>query len=430
MAPIRFCMVTTFYPPASFGGDAVQVERLAHLLSAHGHDVTVVHAVDAYRALGGDQPVPKVKEGPIKVTQVSGPAGKLSPLATYLSGRPLLSRRALEKALSGRFDVIHFHNPSLIGGPGVFGMGQASVRLYTAHEQWLLCPTHVLWKNKKEVCEQPTCTTCSLHYGRPPQLWRQGNFLERSLTQLDALITPSHTSANLHQRFADLVPIETIPHFVPPAPESNTFGWGRPYFLFVGRHESIKGLDTLIEAFKRGRRGEDLLIAGSGPDTEALKAAAADMPNVHFLGWQQRDRLDALYRGALAVVVPTRGHESFGLVPVEGFARGTPAIVRGFGALAELIEDSGAGFTYRSDEELHSALDLLANDPQVRKALGDRGRAAHLERWTPETHFSRYMELIEELAAWRGADGLARSAADAAGEAQQGRMLEMELLRS
>jgi glycosyltransferase involved in cell wall biosynthesis len=430
MRPIRFCMVTTFYPPASFGGDAIQVERLAHLLAGHGHEVTVVHAADAYRALGGKQPVPKrVKTGPIKVIPISGPTGSLSPMATYLSGRPLLSKRPLEKAMRGPFDVIHFHNPSLIGGPGVFGMGQAAVRLYTAHEQWLLCPTHVLWKNKKEVCERPTCTTCTLRYGRPPQPWRQGNFLERSMTELDALIVPSRTSADLHSRFADLVPIEHIPHFVPPTPESNGFGGGRPYFLFVGRHESIKGLDTLIEAFRK-RGGEDLLIAGSGPDTEALQERAKGLSHVRFLGWQERDKLDSLYRHALAVVVPTRGHEAFGLVPVEGFSRGTPAIVRGFGALAELIEDSGAGFTYSSDEELHRALDLLAGDPDVRAALGDRARAAHLAHWTPEIHLRRYLELIEELAAWRGADSLARAAVDAAGDAHETRLLEMELLRS
>jgi glycosyltransferase involved in cell wall biosynthesis len=429
MRPIRFCMVTTFYPPASFGGDAIQVERLANLLAGHGHEVTVVHAADAYRALGGNRVARPRKDGPIDVVPISLPTGKISPLATYLTGRPLLSRRRLEKALRGPFDVIHFHNPSLIGGPGVFGMGQASLRLYTAHEQWLLCPTHVLWKRQREVCEKPTCLTCTLSYGRPPQVWRHGNFLERSMTELDALIVPSRTSAELHQRFADIVPVEHIPHFVPPTGESNGSRRGRPYFLFAGRHESIKGLRPLIKAFRR-RGGEDLLIAGDGSETESLRAAAADLPHVRFLGWLDREKLDDLYRHALAVIVPTLGHESFGLVAVEAFARGTPAVVRGFGALQELIEESGAGFTYRSEKELHRALDLIAGDPSVREALGERGRAAHSERWAPEIHLRRYLELIEELAAWRGADGLAKAAAEAGGEAHRGRLFELELLRS
>ena len=51
--PLRFCMVTTFYPPHHFGGDGVYVRRLSSELVRRGHDVTVVHAPDAHGLLGG-----------------------------------------------------------------------------------------------------------------------------------------------------------------------------------------------------------------------------------------------------------------------------------------------------------------------------------------------------------------------------------------
>lgn len=409
MRPIRFCMVTTFYPPASFGGDAVQVRRLAHALAGRGHEVTVVHAVDAYRTLAGRRE-PDVEPDPrIRVVPLDARSGSLSPLATHLTGRPLLSRRALERALRGPYDVIHFHNPSLVGGPAALGMGRAALRLYTAHEQWLICPTHVLWKNKREVCEKPTCVRCTLRHGRPPQLWRHGSLLQRSLTELDALIAPSRTSAQLHERLADLVRIEHLPHFVDPARRTAEVRRERPYFLFVGRHEPIKGVEKLIEAFRR-RRSEDLLIAGEGTLTESLKRSAADLPHVHFIGWQDPGKLDALYRSALAVVVPSLGHESFGLVAVEAFARGTPAIVHGFSALGELIADSEAGIAYRSEAELDAALERIASEPALRRQLGERGRAAYLERWTAQTHLRRYFELIQELADFRGAYELVAAA--------------------
>ena len=54
--PLSFCMVTTFYPPHHFGGDAIYAYRLANALARRGHDVTVVHSEDAYRALGGAEP--------------------------------------------------------------------------------------------------------------------------------------------------------------------------------------------------------------------------------------------------------------------------------------------------------------------------------------------------------------------------------------
>ncbi len=53
MRSLSIVMFTTFYPPHSFGGDAIGVQRMARALAARGHDVTVVHEEDSYRILGG-----------------------------------------------------------------------------------------------------------------------------------------------------------------------------------------------------------------------------------------------------------------------------------------------------------------------------------------------------------------------------------------
>jgi hypothetical protein len=50
---MRFCMVTTFYPPYHFGGDALFVRALGRALVDQGHEVEVVHCEDAYRLGGG-----------------------------------------------------------------------------------------------------------------------------------------------------------------------------------------------------------------------------------------------------------------------------------------------------------------------------------------------------------------------------------------
>ena len=70
--------------------------------------------------------------------------GALSPLLTQQTGRPMLKHRALKQILSRNFDVIHFHNISLIGGPAVLGLSNAPVTLYSLHEHWLLCPNRNL----------------------------------------------------------------------------------------------------------------------------------------------------------------------------------------------------------------------------------------------------------------------------------------------
>jgi Glycosyltransferase Family 4 len=152
---VRFCMLTTFYPPWSFGGDGIQVQRLARALVENGHDVTVVHSREGYRTLGGDagDAPDQDNDDAVRVIGIDTRTGPVSPLATYLAGRPVLARRALERVLAEPFDVLHFHNPSLLGGPGLLPMGEG-LRLYTLHEQWLVCPTHVLLKYRRRICER------------------------------------------------------------------------------------------------------------------------------------------------------------------------------------------------------------------------------------------------------------------------------------
>jgi glycosyltransferase involved in cell wall biosynthesis len=87
---------------------------------------------------------------------------------------------------------------------------------------------------------------------------------------------------------------------------------------------------------------------------------------------------------------------------VEGFAHGAPAIVRDLGALPETIEESGAGFTYTTNEELIEAMERLRTSTALRAELGANGRRAHEERWSEEVHLREYFDTIEEAAALRG----------------------------
>lgn len=412
MRPIRFCLLTTFYPPWHFGGDAIHVARLAQALLERGHEVTVVHSPQAHRMLARDRPEPVLAQP--GVTVVALDENRASLVGNFLTGRPVRARAQLEQVLGRGFDVLHFHNPSLLGAPAILGMGDG-IKLYTAHEQWLLCPSHVLWRRSGSVCQNPPCRSCELTHLRPPQLWRRTGLMERSLGHLDALIAPSRSSADLHRRFQAHTRVEVLEHFVPdpaPAAAGGVAGAsGRPYFLYAGRLEPIKGVRNLIDAFRR-RRSEDLVVAGDGGLARSLRRAAADLPHVRFTGWLARPQLDALLRDALAVLVPTLGHEAFGLAAVEGFAHGTPAIVHRFGALAELAQSTGAALGFETPEELNAALGRLASDAALRQELGARARAGYLERFTADRHVAGYLSVIEQLARQRGDHDLAARAGD------------------
>src|SRR5215207_8082210 len=108
-------MVTTFYPPYSFGGDGVYVSRLSDALARRGHSVDVVHCEDAYYSAGGREPLAPVPHHEnITVHRLKSRFGVLSPLVTQQVGVPGLKARALRRVFeSGAFDVTHFHNVSL-----------------------------------------------------------------------------------------------------------------------------------------------------------------------------------------------------------------------------------------------------------------------------------------------------------------------------
>ena len=120
-APLRFCMFSTFYPPYSYGGDGITLQRLCRALVRAGHEVTVVHDADAFLSLGHRQPNVAPADDGVDVVTLRSALGVVSVLLTYQLGRPVVHGADIEALLArGHFDVVHFHNASLVGGPGLF----------------------------------------------------------------------------------------------------------------------------------------------------------------------------------------------------------------------------------------------------------------------------------------------------------------------
>jgi glycosyltransferase involved in cell wall biosynthesis len=386
VTPLRFCMVTTFYPPRSFGGDAVAVQSLARALVRVGHHVTVICDDDAYRTLSDnhDPAAPDGDDG-VVVHRLTSKLGALAVGLTQQTGRPIVHSATLRRLLDeGGFDVIHYHNLSLVGGPAALAFGRG-VKLYTAHEHWLVCPTHVLWRYRNEPCPARQCTRCQLSYGRPPQLWRHTGLLERMLGHVDAFIAMSQFSRDKHREFGFPREMDVLPGFMRdpgPPQEDSAPSPERPYFLFVGRLESIKGLEDVIDAFATFPDA-DLVVAGEGTERHGLLARASGNPRVRFVGFQSGAELSRLYTGAQAVIASSRGYETFGLSVIEAFSRGVPVLARRMGSYLELVEGSGAGETFTDIADLQAAMrGLLANAPrrrEMRAAAYARFRATFSE---------------------------------------------------
>ena len=412
--PLSFCMLTTFYPPYHFGGEAMYLYHLTNELARRGHAVTVVHCVDSFEVLTKEPPRGEFPQPEnVTVERLRSPLGALSPIVTYVAGTPGLKRRQLKRIFAeSRFDVVHFHLVTLVGGPGILGYGDA-IKLYTTHDHWLVCPMYDLWRYNRELCDRQHCLRCTLTFRRPPQLWRYTGW-QRHLSNVDLFLSPSRSTIEQHRQRGFSYPMRHLPYFLPEEePDEPVRVDGpdraRPYFLFVGRLVKLKGVQTLIEAFRQ-YDSADLLIAGDGVYGDELRRQAQGLGHVRFLGRVHPTELRSLYAGAAAVLVPSLAYETFGLIALEALAQRTPVIGRDRGAVREIVEESGGGLTFGTVDELVAAMERVRGDSDLRSELGEQGYRAYRRLWTVEPHLEGYFAAIEEARALGGS----RSAAEGA----------------
>lgn len=411
---MRFCLITTFYPPYAFGGDAIFIYRQANLLARLGHEVEVIHCVDSYESLATTpsiSPLAYPHEKGVTVHSLRSWAGILSPLATQQTGYPLFKSKKIQQILSAKkFDVINFHNISLVGGPMILSYGEG-VKLYTMHEHWLICPTHVMFKFNKAVCIEKDCFKCTLSYRRPPQLWRYTNLLNSALGYVDAFIALSKFTLEIHKGNGLNIPFVYLPPFLSQKAEPINSTKvehlqatkeidlklpERPFFLFVGRLEKLKGLQDVIPIFQNYKQA-DLVIAGDGNFARELKELANNSENIHFLGQLSSEKLKILYKKAIALIVPSLTYEVFNQVILESYSTQTPVIVRNLGPLPEIVAKSQGGLVFNNSQDLKEKLEQMQNTSNLRDQLGLSGYKTCSTQWTEEAHMKSYFNLIEEI---------------------------------
>ena len=144
-----------------------------------------------------------------------------------------------------------------------------------------------------------------------------------------------------------------------------------PYLLAVGALEPRKAPDLLAQAYVRAREGgldADLVFAGEGRLAERVRG-----PGVHVLGQVSDDQLDALYRGAVALVVPSL-LEGYGLPLREALARGVPAVVSDLPSFGAELSPAVLRVPPGDVDALAAALLRIGGDEELRSGLASAAR--------------------------------------------------------
>jgi glycosyltransferase involved in cell wall biosynthesis len=171
---------------------------------------------------------------------------------------------------------------------------------------------------------------------------------------------------------------------------------------FVGRMVSDKGIDVLLRALavlaSRGVRPTVSLI-GDGPEADSTREVVRDFrldEQVRFTGMLRGEQLAREMARHRILVVPSRYHEPFGIVAVEGIASGCVIIGSEGGGLPEAIGPCGLVFPNADFRALADRIERVLRDSELQAALR-AGAEEHTERFRAANVARRYVEIFNRL---------------------------------
>jgi phosphatidylinositol alpha 1,6-mannosyltransferase len=385
---VRVAIVSECFLPV-VNGVTNSVLRVCEHLRAAGHEVLVI-------APGTDES--EDHEG-IRVVRV--PALELPVVSSMPVGVP--SRRILKALREFAPDVVHLAAPFVVGARGLAAarkLGIPTVAIYQtdvagfASAYGLGLTARAAWR-----------WTCRLHAQADrtlaPSSWATEALRERGVPRVHRWargvdtrrFTPARRSADLR---AELAPD------------------GELLVGYVGRLAPEKQVERL--AVLGGMPGVRLVVVGSGPSEERLRAA---LPEAAFLGFRGGDELASIY-ASLDVFVHTGPAETFCQAVQEALASGLPVVAPDAGGPRDLVLPGRTGYlvpprpdgadasdpgSRAADAELRAAVETL-RDPLRRMAFGSAARRSVLRRtWSVvgDELIAHYLDVL-------GAAGTAQAA--------------------
>jgi glycosyltransferase involved in cell wall biosynthesis len=390
----RILMTSTFFPPYHLGGDATHVRMLKDELQGQGHEVYVLHSLDAYLLKSSGEMPPSSPDPTVHA--VSSPLGKWSARATYLTGRNRRAEKELQRLVAEiRPNWVHHHNVSLLGAGMLRDRGVPNI--YTAHDYWLACPRSDLMYRGRATCERRSCTSCSLASGRPPQIWRAWRE-DGMVRPLRAVIAPSRFMASKLKRFLD-VDATLLPNFAPRPAGMKARTSSGEHFSFLGVLERSKGLDIVLDAFSRKEVKAELHVMGRGSlEQEVRRAERETGGRISYKGFISGPPLWDEMASSIALLAPSIGNENSPLACIEALSRGLPLIVSERGGLPELVQEPECGLISALEPEaLARSVNQLAEDPGLVRRLSE-GAFIRYERYhSPERYLASYLSLCEKV---------------------------------
>ena len=277
-------------------------------------------------------------------------------------------RRALERE---RFDVLHVHEPMTpVLSIGALALTRSPV-VATFHASGDLGWTKL---------------------GMP--MW--GFLLDR----IDVRIAVSEQARLAASRYSPAA-YEVVPNgvLIPPHADPSRRD---ERILFVGRQEARKGLSVLLRAWPEihRRTGTRLGVIGADPLAVRLLIARERIRDegIDVLGFLSQERLTAELLAAKAMVAPSLGGESFGMVLTRAFACATPVVASDIDGYRDVMTpETGLTVPPGDPDALTSAVVELLADEERRCRLGEQARRVAEERYSWRRVATQLVDVYERV---------------------------------
>lgn len=306
---------------------------------------TIVDAEIAQLTAAGVEVLPFLRSSD-EIPSMSKPAKALLPISPIWAPK---AQHDLDRLLvEHRPDVLHLHNPYPLLSPWV---------VRTAHRRGV--PVVQTVHNYRQVCSSGLyfrdgviCQDCRGRALGVPAIvhrcYRDSRAQSALMATTLAVHRPTWRSVDrfiaLTTAVADHlrdygIPDERIvvkPNAVPDPGTAAPVGDG---FLFMGRLSPEKGLDLLLAAWRRHPVGAlgPLRIAGDGELRPLAEAAAAERPDVRYLGQLDRQGVRAALADSAVVLATSTWHDVLPTVIIEALAAGRPVLGTALGGIPYLV---------------------------------------------------------------------------------------------
>jgi glycosyltransferase involved in cell wall biosynthesis len=381
---MRIMLVSDFFPPFIGGAEQVIADTAAEL-AARGHRVAVV-------TLWHDGLARRESIQGVEVHRLDGAAQQLRFLFSDPGRRfhpplldPVLTFQLRRIVARFRPQIVHGQSwmlMSILPLQRTYGFKTVSLLQDYSH----VCPKKTMLWQEAAWCSHGLsrhCFSCAAGtYGfAKGALATAGLVVGRMQSRrLDAYVAISSYAADMHRRYGNRgsVPLYMIPNFVRDSvvqtpPSAPLPGLPAEYILFLGALGWHKGVHILLEAYRRLHTHVPLVMIGAAQATTPM-----DLPPGALMvkGLPHADVLRAIDHCRF-LVSPALWPEPFGIVAIEGMARGKAVVASRAGGLADIVREGYTGLLAAPGDAtaLSAAMGALVANPALVARMGEHGRA-------------------------------------------------------